>query len=85
MHRALLALALSLALGIPGLQWAAGLVEVALSSTAGTHAGGMFDPNGAHAGAGNIFDPNGAHRDAGNIFDPDGAHSDAGNHWDPDG
>ncbi|HZF10541.1 MAG TPA: hypothetical protein VFE33_17285 [Thermoanaerobaculia bacterium] len=59
MHRALLALALSLALGIPGFQWAAGLVEIALSSTARTHAGNIFDPDGAHTDAGGIFDPDG--------------------------
>jgi hypothetical protein len=75
MSRALLALALGLALGSPPLQsWAAGLVEVVLAAAEGTDAGGRFDPDGgANTNVGSIFDPNGgADTDAGNGFDPNG-------------
>ena len=63
---------MSLALGFPGLQWAAGLVGIAPTLAAPATVGSHFDPNGAHADAGNIYDPNGAHSDAGGIYDPDG-------------
>lgn len=59
MSRALLALALGLALGGPPLQWASSLVEVLLSGT--SEYGNTFDPNGSQANSdyGNQFDPNG--------------------------
>jgi hypothetical protein len=69
MSRLLLVLALGWALGGPPLQWAAGLLGVAVASSE-TDAGNRFDPNGRpDADAGGQFDPNG---DAGNQFDPNG-------------
>ena len=60
MRRALLALTLSLGLGNPMLHWAAGLVQLALSATAQTDYGGLWDPNGgAEPDYGNHWDPNG--------------------------
>ncbi|HEX3531164.1 MAG TPA: hypothetical protein VH988_29230 [Thermoanaerobaculia bacterium] len=60
MHRAFLALALSLGLGNPMLQWASGLVRLALSATAQPAYGGLWDPNGgAQTDYGSRWDPNG--------------------------
>jgi hypothetical protein len=74
MSRVLWALALSLALGSPAFQWAAGLVDIALSSAAKSDVGNQWDPNGsAPAPAGNGWDPNG------------GPETEVGNQWDPDG
>jgi hypothetical protein len=74
MSRALLALALSLALGSPAFQWAVGLVDIALSSAAKSDAGHLWDANGsAPTPAGSGWDPNG------------GAQTEVGSGWDPDG
>jgi hypothetical protein len=75
MSRALLALALGLALGSPPLQsWAAALVAAVLAPEPGADVGGQFDPDGgADADVGNQFDPDGgSDTDVGSQFDPNG-------------
>jgi hypothetical protein len=76
MSRVLLALALSLALGSPVVQWAAGWAAV----------GGGWDPNG-QTDVGGHWDPDGSPQtDVGNHWDPNGSpQTDVGNGWDPDG
>jgi hypothetical protein len=62
MSRALVALALSFALGGNApFQWAAALVNAVLSASASTEDGGHEDPNGDQSNSdyGSIFDPNG--------------------------
>ena len=73
MFRTLWVLTLSLALGGPSFQWAAGLLDVALSPETRWKAGSQWDPNGAQTEPGGGWDPDG------------GAQTEAGGHWDPDG
>lgn len=59
MSQALLALALSLALGSPVIPWVVGLAGSRWDPDGPTKAGSVWDPDGAPADAGGVWDPNG--------------------------